>query len=259
MGRTMLRLLGVRGAVHATLMVGHLCPGWSERVFGASARPDGPAGPALPGSARLGVLRPFRRGTWLVMAGGAPEAVRPARGPRRRFKGEGDRRRHPRRRSKAESMTRPGLQAVAVLGVATVRGGPWWTSVGYSRAAGDARNRHLLAPNAFVVPASRSLWWLERPVPRGLATPFLSPDSAAQPQRSTSIRRWHSAVHSSPTIGGQPHGSAETNRTFGLDARRMTRPVRASASVTFCVAQSHAIDRDTLRLARCLRFGALRR
>jgi hypothetical protein len=32
-------------------------------------------------------------------------------------------------------MTRPGLQAVAVLGVATVRGGPWWTSVGYSRAA----------------------------------------------------------------------------------------------------------------------------
>src|SRR6478735_4933983 len=121
-------------------------------LFGASARPDGPAGPALPGSARLGVPRPFRRGHMLVMAGGAPEAVRPARGPRRRFKGEGDRRRHPRRRSKAESMTRPGLQAVAVLGVATVRGGPWWTSVGYSRAAADARNRHLLAPNAFVVP-----------------------------------------------------------------------------------------------------------
>src|SRR6478736_2163951 len=72
-GRTMLRLLGVRGALHVTLMVGHLCPGWSERVFGASARPDGPAGPALPGSARLGVPRPFRRGHMLVMAGGAPE------------------------------------------------------------------------------------------------------------------------------------------------------------------------------------------
>jgi len=36
-GRTMLRLLGVRGAVHVTLMVGHLCPGWSERVFGVES------------------------------------------------------------------------------------------------------------------------------------------------------------------------------------------------------------------------------
>jgi hypothetical protein len=33
----MLRLLGVRGAVHVTLMVGHLCPGWSERVFGVES------------------------------------------------------------------------------------------------------------------------------------------------------------------------------------------------------------------------------